>query len=205
NQPPRPLPLFPAHRRRSIRTNAHRGECRVPACSEASPPLLFQCRPNARQGKEPTTDLQAPRAVAVSRNDTDVYIHPVIPRCLAPFDHLLEHLPVSQSIHGPPETLISVRHQVSGFDQAIERLKNQLFAVLDVIKNFFAKDKIATIDPNIRLLAGTDSLHDTPFIEFRQVKTDWWMNGNEATNLPACLELIDHLRKRRIGQPVAVV
>ena len=84
------------------------------------------------------------------------------PRRLAPFDHLLEHLSIPQRIHGPPEALVFVRHQFSGFDQTIERLEHQLFTVLDIIKNLFAKDKIAGVDPNIRLLTRTYAMYSSP-------------------------------------------
>jgi hypothetical protein len=75
------------------------------------------------------------------------------PRRLAAFHHFLEHLSVPQSIHGPPKTLVLVGHQVSGLDQPIEWLKHQLLTVSDIFENLLAKDKIAAIDPNIRLVA----------------------------------------------------
>ena len=161
--------------------------------------MSSECAPRQR------TDNRSPGAASCNGFTERLSPFTLAPRGLAAFDHLLEHLPIPQRIHRPPETLVPVRHQTSRFDQAIERVKHKLFAVLDVIKNLFAKDKIAAVDPNIRLLARTNSLHDALFIEFSQVKIDWRMNGNEATNLPACLELIDHFCKWRIRQPVAVV
>ena len=149
NQTLKPSPPTPARPLRSIRTSGHQGAFRVPACREASPPPLFQCRPNARPGRGPTTALQAERALWLSRSGTTIDIRPRAPRRLAAFDHFLKHLSVPQRIHGPPKTLVLVRHQVSGFDQPIERLKHQLFTVPDIFKNLLAKDKIAAIDPNI--------------------------------------------------------
>jgi hypothetical protein len=55
------------------------------------------------------------------------------PRHFALFHHTLKHLPVSQSIHGPPEPLIFVNHEVTAGDQALERLKDQFLALADEI------------------------------------------------------------------------
>ena len=42
------------------------------------------------------------------------------PRRLSAFHHLLEHLPIPKRIHGPPESLVLVRHKVPLLYQAIE-------------------------------------------------------------------------------------
>ena len=70
----------------------------------------------------------------------------------ATFHHVLKHLPVSESIHRPPEALILIGHEMPAFDQAIERLEYQLFACSDVIEDLVAKNEIATVDPNLGLL-----------------------------------------------------
>src|SRR5579863_769375 len=134
-----------------------------------------------------------------------VGVRPLAPWRLAAFDHLFENLPVPHRIHSAPETLVLIRHQLPGLDQTVERFEHKLFAVLDVVKDFLAKDKKTSIDPNIGLMTGSDSLHDALLIEFGQMKIDRRMNGDEAGNFSACLELIDHFCKRRIGQSIAVV
>ena len=77
------------------------------------------------------------------------------PRRLSALDHLLEHLPISQRVHRPPETLIFVGHQVPCLDQAVERLEHQLFPVPDVIEDLVAEDEISAVDPDVGLLTGT--------------------------------------------------
>jgi hypothetical protein len=70
----------------------------------------------------------------------------------ATFHHVLKHLPVSDSIHRSPEALILIGHEMPAFDQAIERPKHQFLALSDIIKDFVAKNEIATVDPNLGLL-----------------------------------------------------
>ena len=75
------------------------------------------------------------------------------PRRLAAFHHFLEHLPISERIHRPPESIVLVGHQTPLLDQAIERLEHQLFAVADVIEDLVAEDEVSAIDPNFGFLA----------------------------------------------------
>src|SRR5258708_2986861 len=70
----------------------------------------------------------------------------------APFHHFLKHLPVSESIHRPPEAFILISHEMPAFDQAIERLEYELFARSDIIEDLVAKNEISTVDPNLGLL-----------------------------------------------------
>src|SRR5262249_42381141 len=124
---------------------------------------------------------------------------------IASLHHVLEDLPVSQRVHRSPEPLIFVGHKVPAFDQAVEWLEHKLFTILDKIENLPAEDEEAAIDPDFRFLARADPLHGTVRVEFREVEADRGMDGDEAADLSAFLELTNHVRQRRIGEAVAVV
>ena len=55
------------------------------------------------------------------------------------------------------------------------------------------------------LLTRAETLHQSILIEFGEVKIEWRVNGDEAPDLAALLEAINHLRQRRVRQTVAVV
>jgi hypothetical protein len=146
-------------------------------------PLRYQCGPNARQDRGPTSDLPALRVAAVSWRRIVVGVRPLSPRRLAAFDHLLENLLVPQRIHSPPKTFLLIRHQLPGFDQTVERLNHQFLRDLNIVEDLPAKDKIAAIDPNIGLMTGPYAIHGSLFIELSQVKAHQRMNRKEAANL----------------------
>src|SRR5215831_3099643 len=123
----------------------------------------------------------------------------------ATFHHVLKHLPISESIHRPPEALILIGHEMPAFDQAIEGLKHQLFARSDIIEDLVAKHEIATVDPDLGLVTRAQSLHGTLLIKFRKMEADRRMNGEKAADLPTLLEAIDHVRQWRVCQSVAIV
>ena len=91
------------------------------------------------------------------------------------------------------------------FDEPIEWLDHELFAISNVIENFIAKNEIAAIDPDVRLLAGPNPLHATVQVEFGKMEADRRMDRDEAADLAALFEPRDHLWQRRISERVTVV
>ena len=127
------------------------------------------------------------------------------PGHVAALDHFLEHLPVPERVHGPPEALMLIGHEAVGFDQAVERFDHELFAVAHILEDLTAKNEIPAIDPDVGLLARAKASDRVGAVELGEVKGKGGVNGNEAADVSASLEALDHLRQRRVGQPVAVV
>src|SRR5215813_10798500 len=95
------------------------------------------------------------------------------PRHLSALHHLLEHLPVTQRIHGAPEPLIFVGDEPSILYQAIEGLEHQLFASAHVVEDLLAEEEISAVDPDLGFLVRTKSTHRPVTIEFRQMEIEW--------------------------------
>ena len=68
-------------------------------------------------------------------------------------DHFLEHLPVPERVHGPPEAQMLISHEAVGLDQAVERFGHKLFAVAHIFEDLTAKNEISAIYPDVGLLA----------------------------------------------------
>src|SRR5689334_6104740 len=94
---------------------------------------------------------------------------------------------------------------MAALDQAVERLEHELLALLDEVEDLLAEDEEAAIDPDVGLLAGTDALHRSRLVELCEMKADRRMNRDEAGDLAALLEALDHLRQGSVGQAVAVI
>src|ERR1044072_5074481 len=75
--------------------------------------------------------------------------------------HIIEHHFLSQSIDARKESRMLVGHQLPLRDQAAERFIKNCFTFLDVIEDFLAKDKKASIDPNPRLGLWVNALYQS--------------------------------------------
>ena len=127
------------------------------------------------------------------------------PRRLPAFHHFLQHLPIPERVHCPPESIVFVGHQPPLPDQAVERLENQLFPVADVIEYLAAEDEVAPIYPDFGLVAHTEIAHRILVIELDEVKVEWRPGRDEAADRLAVLEALYHVRQWRIGQTIAVI
>src|ERR1035438_8542053 len=88
------------------------------------------------------------------------------PRHLSTLHHLFQHLTISERVHSPPEALILVGHEMSAFNQAIERLKDQFFAIANEIEDFVSEYEEAAINPDPCLLTRSKSHNGILAVEF---------------------------------------
>ena len=75
-----------------------------------------------------------------------------LPWHVAAFDHFLEHLPVSERVHGSPESFILVCHELAALDEALEGLIDQLLSFADVVEYLVAENEVPAVDPDLGLL-----------------------------------------------------
>ena len=127
------------------------------------------------------------------------------PRHFPTLQNLFEYLPVSEGVHGPPETLVLIGHEASVFDQPIKRLEHQLLAILNAVKDLVPENKITTVDPNLGLMARSQPSHGALRVKFGKMEANRRMNCDETTDHIALFKAIDHIRERSISQSVAVV
>src|SRR5581483_1231148 len=142
-----------ARRLRSKRTNGRRGERFSPSWTRALRPLQSQCRLSGLPNKGPSTAHRLRQVATLSCCLLNLGLRVQTPRHLAAFNHVLEHLPVSQGIHGPPEALIFVSHEVVSSDQTLERLQDKFLALLDEIEYLLSENEKSPIDPDFGFLA----------------------------------------------------
>src|SRR4029077_6642752 len=127
------------------------------------------------------------------------------PGHVAALDHFFEHLPVPKSIHRSPEAFVLIGHESAVLDQAAEGLQHQFLTFLDKIEDLVPEDEVAAIDPDLGFLVGAKSPDSRLVAKFDQVEIEGGMNRNEAGDLAALLELVDHLGQGKVGQAVAVI
>src|SRR6202043_984068 len=84
----------------------------------------------------------------------------LMPWHIATFNHLLEHLPVPERVHGSPKSFVLVGHKLAALDEAFEGLRHQLVPFVDVVEYLLAKNKIPAIDPYLGFPAFAHSAHN---------------------------------------------
>src|SRR5262249_7098399 len=127
------------------------------------------------------------------------------PGHLALLDHVLEHLPVTERVHGPPEALVLAGHQLVVGDEPGERLEHELLALAHVVEDLGAEDEVAAIDPDVGPVGRAEPRHPAVAVDVGEVIGERWPDGDEAGDLPAALEVLQHLVEVEVAQPVAVV
>ena len=76
---------------------------------------------------------------------------------VALLDQVLQDLLVLQRVHRPPEAFMPECHELVGLDQPLERRLDQFVAFPYVVENLLPEDKVATIDPEICIVAGANA------------------------------------------------
>src|SRR5262249_28737519 len=155
-------------------------------------PLRSQCRPSVPQGTGPTADRHVRRAEATSCTYRDRHVLVWMPGRIATLDHLLEDLPVPESVHGAPKAFVTLSHELATIDKALEGLHDQLIALLDVVEYLLSEDEVAAVDPYSGILTRAHSPHDSALVEVGQMKGDRRVHGDETSDLTASLEATDH-------------
>ena len=75
---------------------------------------------------------------------------PHLPRRPAAGRQRLQVVLVLQGVHRRPEALVRIGDQLAALDQALERLFDELFAVVDVVEDLAAEDEEPAVDPELR-------------------------------------------------------
>src|SRR5262245_23354729 len=128
-----------------------------------------------------------------------------MPGHLAAFHQLLEHLLVLERVHGAPETVVAVRHELIALDQAVERFEHEFLAIADIFEDLSAKNEVSAVDPDVGVRAGAEAENRAGVVELGEMEAERRLHRNEASDLAALPESLDHVRQRCVSQSIAVV
>src|SRR5579863_3902011 len=104
-----------------------------------------------------------------------------------------------------PEMVVPITDQLILLDQSLEGLDNQFLALVDVLKHFAPKNKVASVNGEVRVSYIFYPL-DTIFPSDRNHReTLRRLHTDKARHLSALLKEIDHFRKGQIGKNVRIV
>src|SRR5262249_53417967 len=116
-----------------------------------------------------------------------------------------ENLLVLEGVHAGPEAVVPVRDELPAFEEAPERLIQQLLAVLDVVEDALSESKVAAVDTEIRSI-DVDDRRDQPISVRRdEVAGDIRLHVREAGGLAAPNELGQLSVERQVGEAVGIV
>jgi len=118
----------------------------------------------------------------------------------------IQNLLVFKCVHALPKSFVARRPYLAFHDHALHGLIDELFSRLKVPENIFAQHVVAPVDPNVRVFHAPDRLYRTVFVHLHRVQTARSRLDGEKRNVAiAVRELVNHLRKRKVGQAIAVV
>ena len=112
---------------------------------------------------------------------------------------------IPKGVHGPPKSFVAIGHEAALRDQPLERLVNEFVTFFDVVEDLLSENEITPVDPHLGFVARAHCADRAALVETRQMKRDGRMNGDEAGDLSALLESLDHFRQGGVGQAIAVV
>jgi hypothetical protein len=98
-----------------------------------------------------------------------------------------------------------IRAELVGLDQTGERLLDELFALVDVVEDFAAQNKVAAVYRYAIVAHRSDRRHEPLIGGLDEVKALSGANRREGRDPWLALELGDHLVDRHVGQAVRVV
>src|SRR5690606_12282055 len=108
-------------------------------------------------------------------------------------------------VHRAPEALVPIGQELPFRDQPVERGLDQLVARLHVVEDLLAQDEEAAVDEEVGV-SDRPELRDVavrPHPDLMEAVPG--LDGGEACDCVAALELLVHLVERDIGETVTVV
>ena len=103
------------------------------------------------------------------------------------------------------KSLVLVSHELTFRDQSRERLEHELLALLQVVEDLAPEDEVAAVDPDLGAVGSAELLHVAIRVDIGEVVGEGRADREEAGDLPALLEGVDHLVEMHVRQAVAVI
>src|ERR1051325_5197565 len=130
---------------------------------------------------------------------------PNFPRRPALRVQLVEVLFVLEGIHRGGESIVRIREELVGLDEAFERLLYQLFAGTHVVEYLSTKKKKTAGDSQISLHHRLDFTNGSIRVRRHSVKAEIGSHAYEVCDLATVYEPFDDRREMHIGEPVSIV
>src|SRR5262245_41962256 len=117
---------------------------------------------------------------------------------------LVEFRLVLRGIHRHPEAIVRVREQLVLLHESAERLRDELFAFLDVVEDLAAEGEEPGVDAQTGLNDVLEALEASAAVERDEVIAQVWLHRDEAADRTTLPERLDLLRQVDVRQAVAV-
>ena len=118
---------------------------------------------------------------------------------------LLEPLPILEGIHRHPESVVGIRGEAPGGNQALERFLNKLFSRFEVIEDLGPERKVTAVDPNAGPADVLQPCDATVVGQGDEVIAQIRLDAYERRDRAALTEMRQLRWQRQVGQAVAVV
>ena len=164
---------------------------------------IYRLSRAARDGRSAIEDIRVPGGLGGSQAEANrVFWYRVSVRPLPQTDDARKPL-VAWSVEDI--TRDRENNETAFRDQPLERLVNEFVSFFDVVEDLLSEDEVAPVDPHLGFVARAHCADRAVLVEARQMERDGRVNGDEAGDLSALLESLDHFRQGGVGQAIAVV
>src|SRR6266851_1580679 len=194
-----------ASRRRASSPVSTHQRTALPGCRSASwrivPPQPIS-KSSAWAPMQTTRSGSAVAAPSIVRRRIRV---PNLPGRLAAHMHLFQELTLLERVHARPETVVPVRQQLLGGDQALERLDHELFSRPHVVKHFAAERKEPAIDADVCIGDAPNALHDAVLLKVDEMERPGRSDRHEGADPAAAAKPVQVPGEREIRHTIRVV
>src|SRR5713101_291827 len=194
-----------ASRRRASSPVSTHQRTALPGCRSASwrivPPQPIS-KSSAWAPMQTTRSGSAVAAPSIVRRCIRV---PNLPGRLAAHMHLFQELTLLERVHARPETVVPVRKQLLGGDQALERLDHELFSRPHVLKHLAAECKEPAIDADVRISDAPDALNDAVGLEVDEMERPRRSDCHEGADPAAAAKPVQVPGEREVRHTIRVV
>src|SRR5581483_2458312 len=143
--------------------------------------------------------------LGISPADQFRSVIPNLPGRMALRVHIVQRLFVLECVHRRPEAVVFVRQELLLFDQSLERLVEQLLAILYVVEYFSTENEVTSVDPDIGAVHIFNGLDDASGTQRNEVAAEVRADTEKARKFLLAFEAIDLLRQLQVRQAIAVI
>ena len=104
-----------------------------------------------------------------------------------------------------PECIISVANELILFDQPLKRLGNEFLAVFHIPEQLVPKNKISSVDRNIRILYVVHPFYKISIPHRYNMKAEGRLDAQKAAHFFALNEVINHIWQVQVGERIGIV
>ena len=127
------------------------------------------------------------------------------PRRITSAEEVLKVLLFLERVHAGPIAVMRVGHQLAFVNEALKRLFNQLFPIVQVVENFLPQDHVPTVDSCTGLGNVRDAIHHSVRAGVDEMEARPWLHTHKAGDIRAPFKRFDDPWEWGIRKTIAVV